>query len=98
MSMSTGQMIGRRAEVAEARRPGLVTAAVAHPGGADEALGDGLEFMTADELARMLRVSTAWVYNQTRGDRIPHVTLGRYVRYRRSTIARWLRESEGCAR
>jgi excisionase family DNA binding protein len=54
--------------------------------------------MTADELARALRVSTAWIYTKTRNERIPHITLGRYVRYRRATILDWLQENEGSAR
>lgn len=54
--------------------------------------------MTADELARALRVTTAWVYTQTREDRIPHIKLRRFVRYRRASIAEWLRENEECAR
>lgn len=72
--------------------PGSV--AVADPDEVGQNLGDGLQFMTADELARMLHVTTAWVYTQTRDDQIPHVALGRYVRYRRSAIARWLAENE----
>jgi excisionase family DNA binding protein len=63
-----------------------------------EELGDGLEYMTADELARRLRVSTAWIYTETRAGRIPHIRLHRYVRYRRSTIAAWESEHEGGAR
>lgn len=80
--MSTGQTIERTARAEEL----------------NEELGDGLEYMTADELARRLRVSTAWVYTETRAGRIPHIRLRRYVRYRRSTVALWLREREGCAR
>jgi excisionase family DNA binding protein len=59
-----------------------------------EELGDGREYMTADELARRLRVSTAWVYTETRAGRIPHIRLRRYVRYRRSMIAAWERDRE----
>jgi excisionase family DNA binding protein len=79
MSTGTGQMVERGAG-AEA---------------ADVELGDGREYMTADELARRLRVSTAWIYTETRAGRIPHVRLGRYVRYRRSAIAAWERKKEG---
>jgi excisionase family DNA binding protein len=76
--MSTGQTIGH-----EVQAEGL-----------EEELGDGLKHMTADELAQRLRVSTAWVYAETRAGRIPHIRLRRYVRYRRSTIAAWERERE----
>lgn len=56
--------------------------------GADDPL------MTAGEVALLLRVTTAWVYAQTRANHIPHVQLGRYVRYRRSAVLHWLEEIE----
>ena len=48
------------------------------------------ELLTADEVAALLRVTTGWVYTETRAGRIPHVPLGRYRRYRRATILHWL--------
>jgi predicted DNA-binding transcriptional regulator AlpA len=71
---------------------------IEHADGGEEDLGDGMELMTAAELAQALHVSVAWVYTQTRQEQIPHIKLRRFVRYRRSTIALWLREREGCAR
>jgi excisionase family DNA binding protein len=50
--------------------------------------------MTAGEVALLLRVTKAWVYTQTRARRIPHVALGRYVRYRRSAVLGWIEEME----
>ena len=50
--------------------------------------------MTAGEVALLLRVTTAWVYAQTRARKIPHVSLGRYVRYRRSAVLAWIEEME----
>ncbi len=46
--------------------------------------------LTADEVATLLRVSKAWVYAETRKKRIPHVPLGRYVRYRHSAVNEWI--------
>jgi excisionase family DNA binding protein len=46
--------------------------------------------LTADEVAALLQVTRAWVYAQTRAKRIPHVPLGRYVRYRRSAVLAWI--------
>jgi len=37
-----------------------------------------------------LQVTKAWVYSETRAKRIPHVPLGRYVRYRRSAVLQWI--------
>ena len=50
----------------------------------------GEPLLTAGEVADVLRVSTAWVYAETRAQRLPHVRLGRYVRYRRSAILAWI--------
>lgn len=52
------------------------------------------ELLTAVEVARMLRVTPAWVYAATRQGTVPHVRLGRYVRYRRGAVLDWLAESE----
>ena len=57
-------------------------------------LDAGDELLTADEVAGLLRVTTGWVYRETRAGRIPHVPLGRYRRYRRATILRWLARLE----
>lgn len=77
--MSTGQIVERRAGA---------------DGLKDEGLGDPFELMTAGEVAALLRVTTAWVYTQTRACKIPHVSLGRYVRYRRSAVLAWLEGME----
>ncbi len=69
-------------EQAGTGRPGELVA------GSDDPL------MTAGEVALLLRVTKAWVYTQTRARRIPHVSLGRYVRYRRSAVEAWLSEIE----
>jgi excisionase family DNA binding protein len=79
--MSTQQIAGRAADAAEV----------------DEELGDGRQHMTAEELAVRLHVTVAWVWAETRAGRIPHLRLGRYVRYRRSMIAAWEREREAGA-
>jgi excisionase family DNA binding protein len=50
--------------------------------------------LIAGEVAQLLRVTTAWVYAETRSKRLPHVRLGRYVRYRAGAIQEWLAEQE----
>lgn len=55
---------------------------------------DGRSLLTADEVAAMLGMTAAWVYEQSRRGRIPTVTLGRYRRYRRAAIEEWVRELE----
>lgn len=50
--------------------------------------------LTADEVGELLQVRTAWVYAQSRAERIPHIRLGRYVRFRRDAIEQWLARIE----
>jgi excisionase family DNA binding protein len=50
--------------------------------------------LTADEVATLLQVTPAWVYAETRRRRIPHLRLGRYVRYRRIALEGWIEEME----
>jgi excisionase family DNA binding protein len=55
--------------------------------------------LTAGEVAELLQVKESWVREHTRLGEIPHVRLGRYVRYRRSEVLAWLnrRASGSCA-
>jgi excisionase family DNA binding protein len=55
------------------------------------------ELLTADEVAELLRVTPASVYAETRHNRIPHVRLGRYVRYRRQSLDAWIKQIESAA-
>jgi excisionase family DNA binding protein len=66
---------------------GLAAIAPASHGG-QRAGADPL--LTAAEVAALLQVTKAWVYAETRAKRIPHVPLGRYVRYRRSAVVQWI--------
>ncbi len=52
------------------------------------------DLLTAEEVAALLRMTPSWVYAQTRRRRIPHLRLGRYVRYRREALEPWMREIE----
>jgi excisionase family DNA binding protein len=52
------------------------------------------QLLVAGEVAAMLRVTTGWVYAQTRAGRMPCVRLGRYYRYRVSAIEAWIDEVE----
>ncbi|MGA9313750.1 MAG: helix-turn-helix domain-containing protein [Solirubrobacteraceae bacterium] len=70
---------------------------------ADQPISPGGDLLTADEVAALLRVTPAWVYSETRRHRIPHIRLGRYVRYRRDALIAWMdqledRPSTGSAR
>lgn len=51
--------------------------------------------LTVSEVAELLRVPVSWVYERTRrrgGDRLPHLKVGKYLRFRRAEILGWLNE------
>jgi excisionase family DNA binding protein len=52
----------------------------------------GDRLLTAAEVADLLSVPESWVRAETRADRIPHLTLGRYRRYDREAVLAWLEE------
>ena len=51
--------------------------------------------LEAREVAELLSVPVSWVRESTRSGAIPHVRLGRYVRYREAAVLAWL---EQCSR
>ncbi len=59
-----------------------------------ESLPTSDTLLTAEEVAALLQVTCAWVYAQTRRHQIPHLRLGRYVRYRRTAIETWIEDVE----
>jgi excisionase family DNA binding protein len=50
--------------------------------------------LTADQVADLLGMGTDWIYAQVRANQIPHVRLGRYVRFRAESIDQWIRDLE----
>jgi excisionase family DNA binding protein len=51
--------------------------------------------LNAAEVAEVLAVPESWVREHTRNGSLPHIQLGRYVRYRREAILAWLLSQEG---
>jgi excisionase family DNA binding protein len=54
----------------------------------------GDRLLDAEEVAAMLSVPVRWVREHTRSGLIPHVRLGRYIRYRREAVMIWITEQE----
>ncbi|HMS72283.1 MAG TPA: helix-turn-helix domain-containing protein [Baekduia sp.] len=50
--------------------------------------------LDAVAVGQWLGVTTSWVYAETRAGRLPHICVGRYYRYRPSSIEAWLCEQE----
>ena len=52
--------------------------------------------LSADEVAQILRVPRSWVYSHL--NELPAIRLGRYVRFRRSEIERFLDQRLGACK
>ena len=51
------------------------------------------ELLTVSEIASALKVPVSWIYERTRrsgADRIPHIKLVKYLRFRWSAVRQWL--------
>jgi len=47
--------------------------------------------LNAEQAAELLGVPKSWVFAEARADRIPHVRLGRYVRFDGDALDQWWR-------
>ena len=55
------------------------------------------EVMTVSEVAAFLKVPNSWIYERTRrtGDeRLPHIKLGKYLRFSMREILEWLKKQD----
>ncbi len=53
--------------------------------------------LTVEDVATLLHVSPTWVYKRVRRhavNRLPHLKLGKYVRFRRQDVAHYLETLE----
>ena len=51
------------------------------------------ELLTVTDVAEILKVPISWVYDRTRRrgmERIPHIKLGKYLRFNASEVREWL--------
>lgn len=53
--------------------------------------GDGGGLLNADQAGALLNVPASWVLAEARADRIPHLRLGRYVRFDAGELEAWWR-------
>jgi excisionase family DNA binding protein len=49
----------------------------------------------AGAVASLLGLPERWIRDNTRSGKIPHYSLGRYKRYRRSDVLTWLESQSG---
>jgi excisionase family DNA binding protein len=51
-----------------------------------------MAWLTVQEAAELLRVPVSWLYERTRTNSIPHVKLGKYLRFDRDELTTWIDE------
>ena len=49
-------------------------------------------WLTIDETAALIRVPKSWLYERTRTNTIPHLKLGKYLRFDRDELIAWARQ------
>jgi len=49
-------------------------------------------WLTIDEAAALIRVPKSWLYERTRTNTVPHVKLGKYLRFDRDELVAWTRQ------
>ncbi len=62
---------------------------------AREEQGDADELLTLDEVAVLLKLPKSWIYERTRRKLIPHVKLGKYLRFSRAALSKWIHGGTG---
>ena len=60
--------------------------------GARKAMASNSDYLTLDQLCSLLQVPRTWVYRQTRERAIPFIKLGKYLRFNRSQVLKWVEE------
>ena len=54
--------------------------------------------LNAAEVAELLAVPESWVREHTRNGSLPHLQLGRYIRYRSQAVLKWIESHENTGR
>lgn len=55
------------------------------------------ELLTVEEVAALLKVPISWVYSRTRtrrGETLPHIRLGKYIRFREEDVREYLAKNQ----
>jgi excisionase family DNA binding protein len=48
-----------------------------------------MALLTVEEAARVLRVKVSWLYERTRTNEVPHIKLGKYLRFDEDVLNAW---------
>jgi excisionase family DNA binding protein len=51
-----------------------------------------MSLLTIEEAARLLQVKISWLYERTRTNEVPHLKLGKYLRFDQGELLAWVRQ------
>lgn len=51
--------------------------------------------LDADAAAKLLAVKPSWIYDAARERRIPHLRIGRHIRFLRTDLEEWIVQQRG---
>jgi excisionase family DNA binding protein len=51
-----------------------------------------VEWLTIEEAATLIRVPKSWLYERTRTNTVPHIKLGKYLRFEQQELLTWVRQ------
>jgi excisionase family DNA binding protein len=54
-------------------------------------LAPSVALLTAEQLANHLNVPKSWIYERTRDNSIPHIKIGKYVRFSLPEVLAWIK-------
>ena len=55
--------------------------------------GESETLLTIEQVAAMLAVQESWVYRQVKERRLPFLKVGKYVRFRRADVSKFIESS-----
>ena len=51
-----------------------------------------MSLLAIEEAARLLQVKISWLYERTRTNAVPHLKLGKYLRFDEDDLLTWVRQ------
>lgn len=51
------------------------------------------ELLTLEEACRFLKVKPSWIYRQTSEGKLPHLKVGKYLRFVKAELVEWFRNN-----
>ena len=51
-----------------------------------------MQLLAINDMAKILNVPVSWIYGKTRTNEIPHLKVGKYVRFNPDKVLEWIEQ------